>query len=454
MQQPSPLRHLIVIGSVWPEPASSAAGSRLCQLLAMFQIMRWRITFASAAQYSEHGVDLAAMGVAQARIALNDSSFDDWLAQQAPDAVMFDRFMTEEQFGWRVERTCPEAMRLLDTEDLHSLRAIRGERLRKHQQAYPGIVERHSVGPVLEAPDALFDEMMQSDIAQRELASIYRSDLSLMISPFEMRLLQQWFGVPASLLCYLPLLAEPPDAADEDRPASLLPDFEERRHFISMGNFRHAPNWDAVLWLKHQLWPAIRARLPAAELHVYGAYPPPKATALNQPKQGFLVKGWAPDALAVMRSSRVCLAPLRFGAGQKGKLLDAMMTGTPSVTTSLGAEGMGEAPTWPGIVADNADALVEAAVTLYEDVELWSASQARAATMLRERFAAPPHRANLASCVAAVMADLEKHRRHNVVGTLLRHQQHRSTQYMSQWIEVKNRHQQLKNRYRHLDNPS
>ena len=101
-----------------------------------------------------------------------------------------------------------------------------------------------------------------------------------------------------------------------------------------------------------------------SELHIYGSYPPPKATALHNPKTGFHIKGWAKDAQEVMEQARVCVAPLRFGAGIKGKLLDAMKLQTPNVTSVIGSEGMlpqGELQ-WPGAVADDIDEFVEQAV--------------------------------------------------------------------------------------------
>ena len=133
---------------------------------------------------------------------------------------------------------------------------------------------------------------------------------------------------------------------------------------------------DAVLWLKQTLWPLIQQHLIAlnindAELHIYGAYPPKKASQLDKPKQGFCVKGWAADAYEVMRGARVNLAPLRFGAGLKGKLVDAMACGTPSISTTIGAEGMAGQLPWCGAITDEAEAFAAAAAAHYCDQALW-----------------------------------------------------------------------------------
>ncbi|MDT4864467.1 stp1: sugar transferase, PEP-CTERM/EpsH1 system associated [compost metagenome] len=216
-------------------------------------------------------------------------------------------------------------------------------------------------------------------------------------------------------------------------------DFDQREHFISIGNFRHAPNWDAVLWLKHALWPLIRQRLPQAQLHVYGAYPPPKATALHNPRQGFHVLGWADDAHRVMTQARVCLAPLRFGAGIKGKLADAMACGTPSVTTPIGSEGMcGELP-WGGAVVETPAEFADAAVALYQDEERWQHAQRQGAVILAQRFARQHLGQTLVARLLALGEQREALRQQNFVGAMLRHHLHKSTQYMSQWIAAKNR---------------
>lgn len=427
------MKTLLVVGYVWPEPKSSAAGSRMLDLIRLFLQDQWQVVFACAAALSEHRADLAALGVQEQAILLNDSSFNSFAAGLQPDAVLFDRFFTEEQFGWRLAQACPQALRLLDTEDLHSLRHVRHQLLKQRQKQSASEVERQSVNPVLADSRELYTAMVDEDMVQREIAAIYRCDLTLMISRYEMQLLGDYFFVPPQLLHYCPFLsvAVPDPAA--------LPHFSARQHFISIGNFRHEPNWDAVLYLKHCLWPMIRAQLPKAELHIYGAYPPPKATQLHNANQGFLVKGWAADVLPVMQAARVCLAPLRFGAGLKGKLIDAMRSGTPSVTTAIGAEAMADDLPWGGSIENSAQEFSAAAVKLYQDNMLWSRAQQCGAEILQLCYTQGNYRNLLLARIDSLQENLPTERQQNFVGAMLRHHLHKSTQYMSQWIEAKNR---------------
>jgi len=410
---------LVVLGYVWPEPDSSAAGRRMLSLLQLYRQQGWQIIFASPAEPGPHRFELQQWQIAEKHIPLNDDAFDQWLGDVQPDVVLFDRFMLEEQFGWRVEAACPQALRLLDSEDLHCLRQAR-------QHAY--LAKRP-----LQQSD-LFSEM-----AQREIAAILRCDLTFTISRAEMTLLTERFQVPATQLLYCPFLLEAPLLA----PGA---DFAARQHFVSIGNFRHEPNWQSVLWLKQQIWPLIRAQLPQAELHIYGAYPPPKATALHAPKQGFLIKGWADNAHQVLQQARVCLAPLQFGAGLKGKFIDAMQTGTPSVTTAIGAEGMcADSSTsddacsdnWAGLLAEQPAELAAAAVLLYQDQKLWLVKQQLGYAILQQNFSAAALAPAIWQQLEKVRLQLEAHRAAHFFGAMLRFHHHRSTRFMGQWIEAK-----------------
>jgi len=403
---------LLVIGYVWPEPNSSAAGSHMLSILRLFRDKGWRVVFSTPAQDSPHRIALAAEQIEEQKILLNDNSFDEFVAALNPQLVIFDRFMMEEQFAWRVEQACPQAMRILDSEDLQSLRHARQQALK--------------VGRKMTQSD-LF-----SDLARREIAAILRSDLTLVISEFEMLLLQQTFSVNSALIHHLPFMLS------GTRPPGAQKSFSERQHFVTIGNFRHAPNWDSVLFLQ-QIWPQIRKRLPRTELHIYGAYPPKKATVLNNPATGFLVKGWAEDAMTVLSGARVCLSPLRFGAGIKGKFADAMLANTPSVTTEIGAEGMCGDLAWPGIIADEPAAIVDAAVSLYTDETLWTEKQQAIEPVLKQRFDAKRLGDELMIRVNKIQSELSQHRENNFIGSMLNYHSNKSTYFMSKWIETKNR---------------
>ncbi len=406
------MKKVLVIGYVWPEPNSSAAGTHMMSLLRAFRAQNWQVEFASPAQKTEHMIDLANEGITSQVIALNCASFDQYVQAYNPDIVMFDRFMMEEQFGWRVDKYCPNALKILDTEDLQCLRNARHE--------------AHKAGRAFNFAD------LHSDIAKREIAAILRSDISLIISHYEMQLLNDVFNVDSALLHHLPFLVDLKALPTNTKP------FNERQHFMTIGNFRHAPNWDAVLYLQ-QIWPLIRKQLPDAELHIYGSYPPPKATALNNPKTGFLIKGWADDAYKVMEDARVCLSPLRFGAGIKGKLLEAMIMQTPSVTTPIGSEGMHLNEPWPGTVCENAEQFADAAVALYKDESALIQAQQYGKQLLQKYYDKSKLEAQLMAKIEHVSESLISHRHNNFTGQMLKHHTMRSTQYMAQWIEAKNK---------------
>ena len=426
---PTAATKVLIIGYVWPEPRSSAAGGHMMQILQSFLDQGWELIFSSPANEGEHKEDLTALGIRECPIELNNASFDRFVAELAPDIVLFDQFMMEEQFGWRVEKHCPDALRVLETSDLQSLRHARHQRLKDRLKASDDQDDFSSLfAPALAQEFAL---MADTDLARREIAALFRCDLNLMISEVEIQLLLEHFSLPASALHWCPLMLDPPSA-------DFVP-FEDRAHFLSIGNFRHAPNWDAVLWMKNAVWPLIRQQLPGAQLHIYGAYTPPKATVLHNAAQGFHIMNWAEDALQVMSAARICLAPLRFGAGIKGKIVDAMLCGTPNVTTPVGAEGMAGDMPWPGAIAESAQGLADAAVRLYQDQGLWQQAQRAGVEVLNGRYRQAIHGPALISRLQHCREHLAEQRRANFMGSMLRHHQHKSTQYMSQWIEEKNR---------------
>ncbi|WP_431107018.1 glycosyltransferase [Winogradskyella poriferorum] len=409
------MNKLLIIGFVWPEPKSSAAGSRMLQLIEQFLNQNFEITFACAAKTSDNTYDLSQLGVKTQTILLNDASFDEFVVQFQPDVVLFDRFMVEEQYGWRVAEHCQNALRILDTEDFHGLRKARELALK-------------------EGVDVIV-EHLQNDTTKREIASIYRCDLSLIISEVEIDILTQQFKIDESLLYYLPFLLEP----IKEEAINCYPTFEERQHFITIGNFLHPPNYDAVLYLKQSIWPLIRQQLQKAELHIYGAYESQKVTQLHNEKEGFLIKGFAEDVDIVMQQAKVCLAPLRFGAGLKGKLVDAMQNGTPCVMSNIAAEGMFGEFEPNGFIEDNLETFAQKAVELYSKAEVWKAKQNSGFKILNQRFDKANFKDEFAQKIENLSANLKSHRQNNFIGHILQHQTLQCTKYLSKWIAEKNR---------------
>lgn len=401
---------LLIIGFVWPEPKSSAAGCRMMQLIELFQANGYAITFATTAQNLEFSEDISALKISTKVIEINSSSFDDFVKELNPTIVLFDRFMIEEQFGWRVSESCSNALKILNTEDLHSMRQARQLAVKENRE--------------------FTIEDLFSDVAKREIASILRCDLSLMVSEFEMELLQNQFKVSNELLFYLPIFAE---------RLNEFPTFTERKDFVFIGNFLHEPNWDCVKYLSETIWTLLHKKLPEAKMLIYGAYPSQKVLELHKPKQQFYIMGRADDAFDVVKNAKVVLAPIRFGAGIKGKLLEAMQCGTPSVTSSIGAEAMAGNFDWNGFVKDNPNEFVEAAVKLYEDEKLWQQCQENGFEILDKRYRKSLLEKDFINEINSLLDNLKEHRNKNFIGSILQHHLLSSTKYMSKWIEEKNR---------------
>lgn len=401
---------LLIIGFVLPEPKSSAAGNRMMQLIELFLADGYQITFASTAQNLEFSEDFSLLGIQYKTIELNSATFDGFVLELNPETVLFDRFMVEEQFGWRVSESCPKALKILDTEDLHCLRQARQLSVKENREFTPND--------------------LYSEVAKREIASILRCDLSLMVSEFEIEVLQQQFKVSKDILYYLPIFAE--------RLAE-VPTYKERNDFVFIGNFLHEPNWDCVKYLSETIWPLLHAKLPEAKILVYGAYPSQKVLELHKPKHNFYVMGRADNAFEVVKNARVVLAPLRFGAGIKGKLLEAMQCGTPSVTSSIGAEAMAGDLDWNGFIKDLPNDFVEAAVTLYKDKKIWEHSQEKGFDIIENRFKKSYFENDCITKINSLSKNLLHHRNNNFIGAILQHHLLSSTKYMSKWIEEKNR---------------
>ncbi len=402
-------KKVVFIGLVWPESKSSAAGSRIMQLLSLFEKNNFEVYFLSSAQKSDYSDDLSQFQCFQ--IELNSNSFEELLAEIAPEIIVFDRFVTEEQFSWRIKKQLPNVLTILDTEDLHFLRFAREKAIKESR--------------------ILTDHDLYSEYAKREIASILRCDLSLIISQFEINLLQEKFAISASQLQYLPFLMD--DFSNSN------PSFSERKDVFFIGNFHHEPNLDAAMYLKSIIWPMVRKLNNKISISIYGAYMPSKILQLHNEKEKFFVKGRIEDASFAFKTHKVLLAPLRFGAGQKGKLLESMIYGVPSITSSIGAEGMNFGLPWNGCVTDNPQEIANSFVRIIENQEEWELAVENGYEIVNTFFKRSIHEVNFMQKLEEIGNNLIKHRQSNFFGQILNHNSVNAVKFMSKWIEEKNK---------------
>lgn len=192
-----------------------------------------------------------------------------------------------------------------------------------------------------------------------ELAMVRAADLTLTVSPEERQTLLG--EVPDATIFVVPNI-------HADRPVSLERD--QRHGLLFVGSFLHDPNRDAAHHLVRDVMPLLRRALPEVRLTIAGSNPTPDIEALAT--HDVEVLGWVPELEPLYEQSRIFVAPLRYGAGMKGKIGESLSNGVPTVTSTIGAEGMGLVHGEHVLVADDPASFADEVVRLYSDKELWS----------------------------------------------------------------------------------
>ena len=139
-----------------------------------------------------------------------------------------------------------------------------------------------------------------------------------------------------------------------------------------------------------------------------------------------------------MSHARVCLAPIRFGAGLKGKIIDAIHSGTPCIMSGVASEGLFGNMDPNGMIENNPQEFANNAVEVFNDKAKWEVFTENGVKVINERFNKNHHQNHLLSRIGLIQNDLSAHRLKNFYGNMLRHHQLQSTKYMSKWIEAKN----------------
>jgi len=158
---------------------------------------------------------------------------------------------------------------------------------------------------------------------------------------------------------------------------------EGRSGVLFVGGFQHPPNIDAAITLVKDVMPHVWRELGAIRVTIVGSHPPPDVQALASPQVD--VTGWVEDLEPLLDSARVMAAPLRYGAGMKGKIAQALSVGLPVVTTAVGAEGLENGDKDCMLIAETAQDLASRVVQVYRDDELWRRLSSAGQTLIAER---------------------------------------------------------------------
>jgi len=252
-----------------------------------------------------------------------------------------------------LERYAPQARTVFDTVDLHYLRERRGAEV---------------------AGDAGLLRNAERTRAS-ELAVMDRCDITVLVSAAEREQLQA--DAPQ---VRVELISNLHEVAGTGAP------FAQRHDLVFVGGFRHAPNLDAMEWFIGDVFPRIRDALPQVRLHCIGAGAPDTLLALAATQPGVVMHGFVEDIVPYMDGARIAIAPLRFGAGVKGKINLSMAHGQPVVGTTCAIEGMHLRAGQDVLVADDAAGFADAVVRLYQDPVLWQQLAAAGLANVAEHF--------------------------------------------------------------------
>jgi glycosyltransferase involved in cell wall biosynthesis/Tfp pilus assembly protein PilF len=251
----------------------------------------------------------------------------------------------------RLRRLAPRARIVVDSVDVAYLRLLRQARTNEERRDW--LLAAHTKRQELEAY-RLADRVLT--VTEDDRGALVREEPSLSVSV----------------------------VGNVHDPAPAVRGFADRRDLLFVGFYEHRPNTDAALYFVHRIWPELRRRLAGVRVFLVGNAPPPEVRALSG--NDVVVTGYVPDLTPYWQGARLSLAPLRFGAGMKGKIGQAMAEGLPVVTTSVGAEGMGLTDRLHALIADDPGEFGDRVVEAYTEPALWSLLSSAGRDLARRRW--------------------------------------------------------------------
>ncbi|MDQ4021681.1 MAG: glycosyltransferase, partial [Actinomycetota bacterium] len=342
-----------------PTPDRDSGSMRMHQLLLQLVELGQRVVFfpSNGALLQPYTGELQRHGITVIPDAAGQATF-----LREAGAALTLAVLSRPQVAWKLleelRMLAPRCLVGYDTVDLHFLRLQRQAELAA------------SVGDE-DGAARLAGKMAAS--RELELGLVRAVDLTLVVSEHEQRLLHDL--VPEADVRVL---------SNVHHPGGEVPGPQGRAGLLFVGSFDHLPNRDAVQWMVHDVLPLVHHRHPATVLHVVGSNP--SSDVLELACDTVEVHGWVPDLMPLHQRCRLSVAPLRFGAGVKGKVGESMAAGLPTVCTPVAVEGMRLVNGHHVLVAADATGFADQVVTLLDDDALWCTISEAATGAVAERF--------------------------------------------------------------------
>ena len=355
--------HILVIDATTPEPDKDSGSIRLTNMMQCCRELGYGVTFfADNRDYTgSYTRDLQKTGI--------EVLFRPWLESLHEffrergsefDYIFISRHYIATNYISLIKRYCPEARFIFDTVDLHYLRE---QRLAELEQSLP--LKRTA-----------------QQTRRSEMSVIKAADATLVVSTVEQDVLAQ--DAPGEKVHILSNIHEVPGRDNA---------FADRKDIYFVGGYQHPPNIDAACWFVNEVWPLIHEKLPEMRFHLIGSNAPERVLSLSG--DGVLFHGFVPSLQPFLSGCRLAVAPLRYGAGVKGKVNMSMAHGQPVVATPAAAEGMFAEHERELLVAEDAAAFAREVVRLYQDEELWNRLSDASVSNVEEHFSVTAARNSL-----------------------------------------------------------
>lgn len=369
---------ILIIDSTIPTPDQDAGSLTVWYFLRLLKELGYQVTFIPEDLFdlSPYTEMVQGLGV-ECLYAPYIENIEKYIQANGHkfDTVMLYRVNSGGRFFETIRQFAPDAKIIFDTVDLHFLRIERQAKM-----------ERDKVKSA---------EMLASayQIRERELYLLRNADISIVLSEYEKDMLAREWGVKNTFV--IPIVLETPGSKTS---------YEHRKDIAFIGGYQHTPNVDAVLYFVENIWPKVKERISGVKFYVIGSKPTAEILALPEVDEDIIVTGFIESLDPYLDNLRLTLAPLRYGAGIKGKIGSSLSYGVPCIATKVAAEGMGLIEGENILMSSDENGFVDNLVSTYNDHRKWNSLSEKGLEFVGENYSIEATKKKLFALMNSVSA--------------------------------------------------